>query len=130
MDLYHAILDSGQRFKEFVKSHLFFPLPTWGWPVFRNISSCFPVRHNITVHGLGGCILADSPEQGVVSGDPGQRGQAFGYQGLYVADGSILPSAVGANPIATISATAEWIAEGITGNKPDADLGKQFKQNA
>ena len=82
-----------------------------------------PVRHNVTVHPLGGCILADTPEQGVVSADKNNRGQVFGYQGLYVADGSILPSAVGANPIATITATAEWIAEGITGIKPDASLG-------
>lgn len=123
MDLYQAILETGNRFKEFVKSHWFMPLPTWGWPVFRNLTKCFPVRNNITVHPLGGCILADSAEQGVVSGGDADRGQAFGYQGLYVVDGSILPSAVGANPIATISATAEWIAEGITGIKPDASLG-------
>jgi len=112
MPLYDAILDSGQQFKAFVESHCFFPLPTWLWP-FRN---------NITVHSLGGCILADSPEQGVVSSLDHERGQVFGYQGLYVADGSVLPTAVGANPIATISAVSEWIAEGITGAKHSDDL--------
>ncbi|MGR8933058.1 MAG: GMC oxidoreductase [Gammaproteobacteria bacterium] len=127
MELYQAILEAGERFKEFVKSCWFIPLPTWGWPVFRNIGACFPLRRNITVHPLGGCILADSPEQGVVSGNAEDRGQAFGYRGLYVVDGSILPSAVGANPIATISATAEWIAEGITGIPPNADLGMKAK---
>ncbi|WFP49081.1 GMC oxidoreductase [Methylomonas sp. EFPC3] len=113
MGLYQAILDTGKRFNAFIKGKLFLPLPTWE----------LPVKHNVTVHPLGGCILADSAEKGVVSAAPLSRGQAFGYQGLYVADGSILPSAVGANPIATISATAEWIAEGITGISPDASLG-------
>lgn len=113
MAVYQAILEAGNRFKEFVKSKWFIPMPTWD----------MPVRHNVTVHALGGCILADNPEQGVVSADKKNRGEVFGYQGLYVADGSILPSAVGANPIATITATAEWIAEGITGIKPDASLG-------
>ncbi len=113
MPVYQAILDAGKRFQTFVKGKWFIPLPTWN----------MPVRHNVTVHPLGGCILADTPEQGVVSADKTNRGEAFGYKGLYVVDGSILPSAVGANPIATITATAEWIAEGITGIKPDAGLG-------
>lgn len=113
MPLYQAILAAGNRYKEFVKAKLFIPLPTWS----------MPVSHNVTVHPLGGCILADTPEQGVVSADKNNRGEVFGYRGLYVADGSILPSAVGANPIATITATAEWIAEGITGIRPDASLG-------
>jgi len=113
MPLYEAILDSGRKFKAFVRSGCFFPLPTWVWPI----------RNNITVHSLGGCILADSPEQGVVSGKQEDRGQVFGYQGLYVADGSVLPTAVGANPIATISAVSEWIAEGITGLAATDDLG-------
>jgi cholesterol oxidase len=52
-----------------------------------------------------------------------RRGQCFGYTGLYVADGSLCPTAVGANPSATIAALAEWIAEGITGAPPDATLG-------
>jgi cholesterol oxidase len=49
-------------------------------------------------------------------------GKVFGYTNLYVADGSIVPTAVGANPIATISALSEMVAEGITGIKPDAAL--------
>lgn len=106
MPLYDAILDAGQNFKRFMQSCLFFPMPTWLWPI----------RNNITVHPLGGCILAESTELGVVSANEYDRGQAFGYKGMYVADGSVLPSAVGANPIATISAVSEWIAQGITGN--------------
>lgn len=113
MPLYQAILACGEKFKTFVESHLFMPLPTWLWPV----------RNNITVHPLGGCILADTSEQGVVSATEKDRGQVFGYKGLYIADGSVLPSAVGANPIATISAVSEWIAEGITGIAPDDSLG-------
>ena len=113
MPLYDGIIAVGKKFKAFVQSCTFFPLPTWLWPV----------RNNITVHSLGGCILADNPEQGVVSAAEHDRGQVFGYQGLYVADGSLLPSAVGANPVATISALAEWIAEGITGIAPDESLG-------
>jgi cholesterol oxidase len=81
------------------------------------------VRNNVTVHPLGGCALAEDPAHGVVSSVTGSRGQAFGYRGLYVADGSILPTGVGANPSATIAALAEWIAEDITGNTPDDTLG-------
>jgi cholesterol oxidase len=115
MNLYRSILAAGERFRAFARGKWFIPLPTWN----------MPVKHNVTVHPLGGCILADTPEQGVVSAAPANRGEVFGYRGLYIADGSILPGAVGANPIATITATAEWIAEGITGIKPDASLGVQ-----
>jgi cholesterol oxidase len=114
MPLYEAIVDCGKQFKAYAGSDFFTPLPTWNWP-FRN---------NITVHPLGGCALADSAEQGVVSAGA-DRGRVFGYHGLYVADGSVLPGAVGANPAATISAVSEWIAEGITGIAPDDSLGMQ-----
>lgn len=114
MPLYRAIVDAGNRFKAFAGSRFFTPLPSWKWP-FRN---------NITVHPLGGCALAHDPEQGVVSAGS-DRGKVFGYQGLYVADGSVLPGAVGANPAATIAAVSEWIAEGITGTVPNDDLGTQ-----
>jgi cholesterol oxidase len=58
----------------------------------------------------------------VVSAQDGSRGQVFGYKGLYVADGSLMPTALGANPAATITALSEWIAHEITGQMPTADL--------
>ena len=113
MPLYTAILDCANRFTRFVKARGLIQQPTW----YR------PIRDNITVHPLGGCALANSAQAGVVNTTTGQRGQVFGYQGLYVADGALLPGAVGANPSATIAALAEWIAHDITGIAPDANLG-------
>lgn len=112
MSLYDAILAMGERFRQWSGGLAFFPLPNWLWPL----------RSNITVHALGGCRLADDPSRGVTSAAPDTFGQVFGYHGLYVADGSLLPAAVGANPVATISALSERVAEGITGIAPDADL--------
>jgi cholesterol oxidase len=48
----------------------------------------------VTVHPLGGCHLSESPEQGVVS----VGGEVHGYPGLYVADGSVIPTAIGFHP--------------------------------
>lgn len=108
--LYDRIVETCKRFSTVVRGD-FTPLPTWFWPV----------RKNITVHPLGGAVLADDAEHGVVSAAPETFGQVFGYQGLYVADGAIVPSAVGANPIATISALSEMIAASITGLAPDPE---------
>ena len=51
--------------------------------------------------------MGEDITKGVVSA----RGEVFGYKNLYVADGSILPSAIGPNPSRTIGALAERIAE-------------------
>lgn len=110
--LYDAILKLGKRFTTFIEGKHFLPMPTWLWPI----------KNNVTVHPLGGCALADSPVDGVVSAADGSRGQVFGYQRLYVADGSLMPTALGANPVATITALSEWIAHEITGELPDAEL--------
>jgi cholesterol oxidase len=112
LPLYEAIIGAGRKFRELAGADAYVPLPTWYWPF----------RQNVTVHSLGGCVLADAPANGVVAADRAIFGQVFGYRNLYVADGAIVPSAVGANPVATISALSELVAEGITGIVPDADL--------
>jgi cholesterol oxidase len=60
----------------------------------------------VTPHPLGGCNMGTDPQNGVVN----HRGAVFNYPGLYVADGSIVPKALGLNPSKTIAALAERIA--------------------
>jgi cholesterol oxidase len=62
-----------------------------------------PLSKFTTVHPLGGCPMADDPTGGVVD----DAGRVYGYQGLYVLDGSIVPTALGVNPSKTIAALAE-----------------------
>ena len=89
----------------------------------------------ITVHPLGGCAMSDSPDCGVVddlgrvfdtrpqsSIHAGLRPSAPIHHGLYVADGSVVPTSIGCNPLLTISALAERIADGITHDANFADL--------
>ena len=64
----------------------------------------------ITVHPLGGAVMADDARRGVVH----DRGRVFSgtsgsqvHEGLYVLDGSIVPRPLGVNPLLTISALAE-----------------------
>lgn len=61
----------------------------------------------LTAHPLGGAIMADAPERGVVD----SLGRVFGVPGLYIADGSIISSALAVNPSYTITALAERIAQ-------------------
>lgn len=74
--------------------------------------SVFNLRHLITAHPLGGCLVGEDYLQGAV--DPfGRVFSADGsvHEGLFVADGSMIPSSLGVNPFLTISALAERIAE-------------------
>jgi cholesterol oxidase len=65
---------------------------------------------SITVHPLGGCPLGSTAAEGVV--DP-VRGEVHNYPRLHVADGSVMPGTVGANPSFTIAAMANRFAVGI-----------------
>jgi cholesterol oxidase len=112
LSLYQAIVENGKQFARTVQASVYTPLPTWLWPT----------RNNVSVHTLGGCVLANDPSKGVTSADRKSFGEVFGYRNLYVADGAIVPTAVGANPTATISALSEIVAEGVTGLTPTADL--------
>jgi cholesterol oxidase len=76
---------------------------------YANLASWDLFSRIITVHNLGGCALSESPEEGVVGID----GQVHGHEGLYVADGSVIPTSIGSHPVMTISAVAEWIAERV-----------------
>nr|WP_286202562.1 GMC oxidoreductase [Comamonas sp. JC664] len=66
-------------------------------------------KRSFTVHSLGGARLAETPEGGVVS----TEGEVFHYPGLHVADGAVIPTAIGFHPVMTISAVAERIAEAV-----------------
>ncbi len=68
-----------------------------GGPLFRS---------SLTLHPLGGCRMASTPQSGVVN----HLGEVFGYPNLFVVDGATVPVAIGRNPSHTIAALAEHIA--------------------
>jgi cholesterol oxidase len=56
-----------------------------------------------TAHILGGCPMGESAADGVID----HRHRLFGYEGLYVVDGSAISANPGVNPSLTIAALAE-----------------------
>ena len=73
-----------------------------------------------TAHCLGGCVIAESPEHGVID----YRHRVFGYKNMYVCDGSVVAANLGVNPSLTITALAEramsYIATASTTSWNDA----------
>lgn len=61
----------------------------------------------LAFHPLGTCRMGRSAAEGVCD----QNHQVFGMQGLFVCDGSILPSSLGVNPQMTIMALATRLAD-------------------
>ncbi len=70
-----------------------------------------------TAHFVGGAIISDSPEKGVI--DPYHR--VWNYPTLHVVDGSTLTANLGVNPSLTITAQAER-ALSMWPNKGEDDL--------
>jgi len=58
-----------------------------------------------TAHILGGAVMGETPEKGVVD----FTGEIHGYHNLYIVDGSNVPVNLGVNPSLTITAMAEYI---------------------
>ena len=60
-------------------------------------------------HPLGSCRMGQSREASVVDA----TGQSWDVEGLFVADGSVVPTSLGVNPQVTIMAIATHIAWGL-----------------
>ena len=63
----------------------------------------------LTAHPLGGCPMGFTANDGLVN----SYGEVFGYPGLYVIDGSVMPGPVGPNPSLTIAAISDRAADHI-----------------
>jgi cholesterol oxidase len=83
-------------------------VPGGSWPDVFNMP--------ITAHILGGAVIGESPERGVI--DPYHR--VYGYPGLHVVDGAAVSANLGVNPSLTITAQAER-ALSCWPNKGEAD---------
>jgi cholesterol oxidase len=69
----------------------------------------WPMRKILTAHPLGGCAMGDDPATSVVN----DLGEVWSYPGLYVIDGSMIPTALAVNPSLTIAALAERAARAM-----------------
>jgi cholesterol oxidase len=57
-----------------------------------------------TAHILGGASIGKNINSGVIN----EKFEIFNYPGIYVIDGSVMPSNLGVNPSLTITALAEY----------------------
>ena len=89
----------------------FRPFPLWdGLQPFIS-------RKLVVTHPLGGCPIGADSSEGVVNAKgqvfKKESGSADAYDGLYVADGSIIPGPLAVNPTQTIVAMAQRVAKAI-----------------
>lgn len=103
-------------FRKFLVSHgrkvpTYIPKANQFAEQFAHLAGGFPmsmlpeILFNVpgTAHCIGGCVIADSAEHGVVD----VQHRVFGYRNMYVCDGSVVAANLGVNPSLTITALAE-----------------------
>ena len=98
-----ATINDGLREHARALSSRFIENPPW---------AALGLKGLMTAHPLGGCPIGEGPGSGAVN----EFGEVFAndgslLKGLSVTDGALVPSALGVNPLLTISALAERIAE-------------------
>lgn len=78
------------------------------------VTSWFEILFDMpmTAHCIGGCVMGADAEHGVIDA----RHRVFGYEGLYVVDGSAVGANLGVNPSLTIAALAERAMSFIPAN--------------
>jgi len=62
-----------------------------------------------SAHQMGSCRMGVDPKYSVVN----QRGETWEVEGLYLADSSVFPTALGVNPMVTIQAIAYCTAQSV-----------------
>jgi cholesterol oxidase len=92
-------------------------------PFLSNVADTAKLKSIALSHPLGGCRMADNVDEGVVDEfgrvfDKSKASERGFYDGLYIADASIIPTSLGVNPSLTISALALRIADKIIEKMP------------
>jgi cholesterol oxidase len=67
----------------------------------------------VTAHILGGAVIGRNKEEGVIDKDQ----KVFGYENMYICDGSAVSANPGVNPALTITAMTERVMSRIPKNK-------------
>ncbi len=115
---------AGMAGGQYVANPLWRPMPKAAQSA---MSGAMPGGRMITVHPLGGCPMGDDCTRGVVDSfgrvfDSNRAANAVGdnvHPGLYVLDGAIVPTALGTNPLLTISALAWRACDSIVAGFPE-----------